>query len=134
DNENDSGGANAFIGIDPPGCFSYFGGGGGFSLADDIIQTMMTDVNGDGLPDLVSGGGNVSLVQFADGTRTSVQSVGPTPSVNTSGLQTVTCSPFHDSRSGTAAGLPLGSSSSTTATANVGVHLFGFAGGAGTVS
>ena len=98
------------------------------------MENALTDMNGDGLPDIVKQDGSVSFVGFADGSRTSVQKV-TSPAVSLADLSTVGCAPVHDSRFPVfAPGLPLGSSSQTTATVNVGVHLFGFAGGSGAVS
>jgi RHS repeat-associated protein len=133
DGTNDSGGANAFVGIGPVGCPSYIGGGGGFSLADDAVKTTLADLNGDGLPDLVSNEGNVSFVRFADATRTSVQTT--TVPFSIGDLAGAGCSPVHDSRLPIfAPTLPLGSSSQTTASVNIGAHLFGFAGGSATAA
>ncbi|TAK33276.1 MAG: hypothetical protein EPO40_00375 [Myxococcaceae bacterium] len=60
-NATEGGGFNAFVGVGPSFCDPHAGGGAHVSASGTTSRHTLADVNGDGLPDLVSPGGRIRL-------------------------------------------------------------------------
>jgi RHS repeat-associated protein len=104
-NTDTQGGLSGYVGIGPIDCFPHVGLGGAFNGGSEQTTTAFTDVNGDGLPDLVGGSTasfNVPNPGFTSGT------FGP-------GSQSVTLPN----------GGNVGASEHMSASLNAGAHLFG---------
>ena len=67
--EDGEGGFNAFAGVGPGTCYPHAGGGASVSVGGDSSNRQFIDINGDGLPDLVSDDGSAQLNGFASQDR-----------------------------------------------------------------